>query len=931
VPSITANGSYDANVLYKTVTTDENNNPIEEFKDKEGRVVLKRNYDISVAHDTYYVYDVYGNLTYVLPPKAEGDTGSNVLDELCYQYQYDYRNRLVAKKLPGKQWEYMVYDKLDRVVATGPAFSPFSDETGAGWLITKYDVFNRVVYTGWLNSPATSSARTTMQQAQNNATTINESKQSGTTIDAIAVNYSNNVSPTSFKLLSVNYYDDYVIPNVSGLASSVDNQTVTTATKGLATGSWMRVPTTSAEVKAEITSILYDYKYRPIRSYTTNYLGGYTYTDSKLDVFSGQLQYTIQKHKRTTGDSELTVKEAFTYTAQDRLIQHTHQINGGAEQLLAENTYDELGQLISKKVGNTSVTPLQKVDYSYNIRGWMTAINSIANLNVGTDPADLFGFKLNYNIVEGSATAANKLYNGNIAETFWSTATDGGFVRNYGYKYDNLNRLKEANYQKSGQVTGMYNENLSYDKNGNIMNLSRYGDRDEQYLPIQIDNLGYNYGTNSNQLKSVTDATNNTSGFKDGNTTGDDYVYDANGNMTVDKNKNITGIVYNHLNLPTKIIFPTGNIVYFYNASGQKVQKVVTENTTVTTTDYIGGYQYQNTVLQYFPTAEGYVKNTPVSGTNTYSYVFNYTDHLGNTRLSYTKDTTTSSLKILEENNYYPFGLKHNSYNVDNFQPEYKYQYNGKELQDELGLNMYAYGFRNYDPATGRWVNIDPLLNDLDFKFDPNDIDKDNDDEVDFAMKTTLGNGGGIFNIDNLNPYSYGYNDPIRFDDPDGRCPICVYVVAALLYSEFVNAPSGNAKTDSRNYNESKSNKALVSGAVLAGGAKTIINSAKAKAVEKATETTKGEKTHQTYTKTNKETKETYSGRTSGNKTPRENVAARDAKHHKDKDGFGPAKLDKSSTNKDAIRGREQQLIKQNGGAKSEGGTSGNAINGGKS
>ena len=300
--------------------------------------------------------------------------------------------------------------------------------------------------------------------------------------------------------------------------------------------------------------------------------------------------------------------------------------------------------------------------------------------------------------------AANKLYNGNIAETFWSTSTDRGFVRNYGYKYDNLNRLKDATYQKSGQVTGMYNENLSYDKNGNIMNLSRYGDRDEQYLPIQIDNLQYEYATNSNKLLNVADNSNNTSGFKDGNTTGDDYVYDANGNMTVDKNKNISSIVYNHLNLPTKIIFPTGNIVYFYNASGQKVQKVVTENTTVTTTDYFSGYQYKNLVLQYFPTVEGYVE----PNLSSFKYVFQYKDHLGNVRLSYTKDTT-GSLKILEESNYYPFGLKHNSYNVDNFQPDYKYKYNGKELQDELGLNMYDYGARFYDPAIGKFWQIDPM------------------------------------------------------------------------------------------------------------------------------------------------------------------------------------------------------------------------------
>jgi RHS repeat-associated protein len=442
----------------------------------------------------------------------------------------------------------------------------------------------------------------------------------------------------------------------------------------------------------------------------------------------------VQKHKRTAADTELSIKDAFTYSAQDRLLTHTHQINGGTVQLLADNTYDELGKLISKKVGNTSATPLQKVDYAYNIRGWMKTINNPTALQQGTDPADLFGFKMNYNTVDGNTAVANKLYNGNIAETFWSTATDGGFVRNYGYKYDQLNRLKDATYQKSGQVTGMYDENLSYDKNGNIMNLSRYGDRDEQYLPIQIDNLQYGYATNSNKLMSVVDNSNNTSGFKDGITTGDDYVYDANGNMTVDKNKKIASIVYNHLNLPTKIVFPTGNIVYFYTASGQKVQKVVTENTTITTTDYLGGYHYKNAVLQFFPTAEGYVKNTPVSGTNTYSYVFNYTDHLGNVRLSYTKNPSTNALDIIEESNYYPFGLKHNSYNVDNYQPEYKYQYNGKEMQDELQLNLYDFGARNYDPVLGRWMNVDPL-----------------------AEK-----------MRRHSPYNYAFNNPIYFIDPDG-------------------------------------------------------------------------------------------------------------------------------------------------------------------
>ena len=740
---------YAANQLYKNLSFDENtaatptetNGSTLEFKNKAGQVVLKRTYATTGGvessmeqHDTYYVYDIYGNLTYVIPPKADMALTQAILDELCYQYQYDARNRLAAKKLPGKQWEFMVYDKLDRVVATGPAFSPFSDVTASGWLITKYDAFNRAVYTGWLNSGATATTRATLQQAQNGATTINENKQNGNTIDTVPVNYSNNVVPTTFKLLSVNYYDTYEIPNVSGLATSVEGQTATTATKGLPTGSWIRVATTTAETKAETSYILYDAKFRPIRSYTTNYLGGFTGTDSKLDSFSGQLQYTLQKHKRTDADTELTIKDAFTYSAQDRLLTHTHQINGGTVQLLADNTYDELGKLTSKKVGNTSASPLQKVDYTYNIRGWMKTINNPTALQQGTDPADLFGFKINYNTLDGNTAVANKLYNGNIAETFWSTATDGGFVRNYGYKYDNLNRLKDATYQKSNLVTHMYDENLTYDKNGNILTLKRNGDNDAQTGAFAIDNLSYAYASNSNKLMSVTDTpASATSGFKDGNTTGDDYVYDANGNMTVDNNKKITAITYNHLNLPTKIVFLTGNIVYIYNVSGQKVQKVVTENTTVTTTDYLGGYQYKNTVLQFFPTAEGYVEPDG----SFFKYVFQYKDHLGNVRLSYTKNITTNVLDIIEENNYYPFGLKHNGYNTTTLStnPALKTKYNGKEYQDELRLNTFDYGFRQYMPDIGRWAQVDPLAE----KF--------------------IGES----------PYAYVNNDPLGFSDFDGK------------------------------------------------------------------------------------------------------------------------------------------------------------------
>ena len=201
-------------------------------------------------------------------------------------------------------------------------------------------------------------------------------------------------------------------------------------------------------------------------------------------------------------------------------------------------------------------------------------------------------------------------------------------------------------------------------------------DTDGMQFENPIDNLTYLYDDdNKNQLLRVFDSTANPQGFSDDSDgisdTEDDYAYDDNGNMTHDDNKGITHITYNHLNLPVEIIFGTyGKIAYLYNATGNKLKKTVTEGTTITTTDYLTGFQYKNSKLQFFSHAEGYVNATEemvlMGGTSyRFNYVFNYTDHLGNIRLSYSLDPSTKVLKIIEENHYYPFGLKHTGYNSD--------------------------------------------------------------------------------------------------------------------------------------------------------------------------------------------------------------------------------------------------------------------------
>lgn len=773
-------GTYPVNELYKSITKNENwtsgdNNTTQEFKDKEGHVILKRSFGVSVVsgvevntiHDTYYVYDQYGNLTYVLPPLADGLIDQDVLDNLCYQYKYDYRNRLVEKKSPGKQWEYIVYDKLDRVIATGPTLSPFTNSAPNtyGWTITKFDAFGRNILTAWATGTNSSAYRKTLQN--NYDTTVNplfETKAtSSTTVNNVSFNYTNLSIPTSnYHILSVNYFDDYDYPNSPTVFSNVmhdNSQAVyynnTLKPKGLATGSWIRILESSAAtpVKADESYILYDKKARPVRMRKSNYLTGYTQIDSKID-FSGKVEFTETKHKMKSGDTELYTREDFTYSDQGRLLTHIHKIGtSGTPQLLSKKKYNALGQLISKRVGGTDVTTfsgLQKVDYTYNIRGWLKSINDVTNLSEGGSiPQDLFAFKINYNEVENAPNyVGTPLYNGNIAEIYWRTKNDN-IKRKYGYEYDDLNRLKNAVYQKPGAataVTNSYNESLTYDKNGNIQTLLRNGDLDTDIFTIQIDNLVYSYDSDEpNKLLKVLDTTTHPEGFKDDSVDGindsaDDYSYDADGNMTADENKGITSVKYNHLNLPVEIVF-TGNnkkIEYLYNAAGIKLKKTVTDDATVTKTYYVSGFQYTEPtpnkfVLEFFPHAEGYVNSTDFNGNNVFHYVFNFTDHLGNVRMSYTWDDQNSMLRILEENHYYPYGVKHKKYNTDtwdfvktegegyntgvilehtapNTDLSYQYKLNGKEWQSELGLNMYAMDMRQYDPAIGRWIVQDPII-----------------------------------------------------------------------------------------------------------------------------------------------------------------------------------------------------------------------------
>jgi RHS repeat-associated protein len=717
ISSVSQSSFFTEGQLYKNTTTDEDGNKTIEFKNGRGQTILSRKVlSPSENADTYYVYNEYEQLAYIIPPAAAIATpDTTVLDNLCYQYRYDSRYRLAEKKLPGKGWDLMVYDKQDRLILTQDAVlrTTINSFGARGWLFTKYDQFDRVVYTGFFSNTAT---RIAMQTAVNNmaANAGNNETRTETSfmLNNLVIYYTKNAFPTgSMTILTVNYYDSYPTNIQVEIPTTILGQKVLTQpgqgksknTSGLPVASYLK----NIEDGAWTMNFnWYDTKGRIIGTNSINHLAGFTNTKTEYD-FAGMVKQRITNHKKSRTDGEeIQVKERFVYDDQNRILKHYHQVNNLQEELLADNTYNEIGQLTNKKTGNTSGTPLQSIDYAYNIRGWVTKVNNPANLG-----EKLFAYELKYENPADAAYAPAK-YNGNISEFDWRTA-NGNFLRRYAYKYDALERLKDASYREpnaTAPVNDGYTEKLTYDLNGNIQTLKRY--QALANVPILIDDLKYQV-YEGNRLKKVVDENTNPSGYPSG---GNTIAYDGNGNMTDHLDKGITSILYNFLNLPKEVNFAQDNnkLQFLYRADGTKLKKTYTyfasrSGLTLTkNTEYLDGFQYEqaggsiSSLLQFFPTAEGYYDFQKKR------YVYNYEDHLGNIRLSYYQSTSVDAVVIDKETNYYQLGMEYDGWNGTNSQlPSYTYGFQGQEKQTETGWSSFKW--RNSIPELGRFFNVDPL------------------------------------------------------------------------------------------------------------------------------------------------------------------------------------------------------------------------------
>ncbi len=431
------NGHFAANELTLTETIDEEGAQTNEFVDKRGRTVLKEVENLTDEGlvewlRTYYVYDDFNNLRFVFPPKAinilnhgnynPADIDDPILKNLAFQYEYDQRQRMIMKKVPGAEPIYMIYDQFDRLVFTqdGNQYVKHDEE----WSFTKYDHLNRPVITGTieLQGILVGADRNAKRQDLLNKLTTHydnglganpairyESFDASTTFGYTDRSYPL-ASLTSQKILTVTYYDNYDFrtDNLLGTAANyvfapeldLLNAEVFDKVKGQVTGSKTKV---LGEDKWLNTVTYYDDRYRVIQTITDNYTGGFDRVTSKYD-FSGRVIKTKQTHRR--GENifdDLEVRQSFTYDHASRLLNTYHQINNQDSVLMSANKYNEIGELVEKNLHATDIASpqfKQSVDYRYNIRGWLTQINnsalSSAGINADETVMDYFGMQLYY-------------------------------------------------------------------------------------------------------------------------------------------------------------------------------------------------------------------------------------------------------------------------------------------------------------------------------------------------------------------------------------------------------------------------------------------------------------------------------------------------------------------------------------------------------
>lgn len=707
VSSLSCNGFYPACALDKKETTDEDGRVTQEYTDFLKRLVLRRQLSSADTLDTYYVYNGYGQLCFVLTPEYQAH---GYKDLYGYEYNYDLYGRLEKRKFPGCGRTQFYYNDDNRQIG-------FKDPDGQKWFVL-YDTYGRQVMKGTCSSFNTIRYHD-VEMSDNDAGLY------GTGYTGMDIAQISNGTPQE-----ISFYDDYRFLSKTIFASNPNaallRQDAHSVAKGLLTGQACR--TSSGAML--LTVYYYDSKGRVIDRRQTTLDGGlyqqtteYSFTDNPVKETAKLL---------LNGQTHIINKTYSYYENNDRLHTVSLSYNGQDTTVIATYSYDSLGRLSEKTHGGSAGS----VSYTYNLRNWVTHITGR-------------GFSEWLYYTNGYGTP---YYSGNVSSIQWKVSSED-FMRGYKFYYDGFSRLTSAAYAEGSDFSkhnDRYSEWISeYTANGCIRKIERCGLKSDGKYG-KIDNLRMYY--TGMQVDSVKEdalpvtragAFDFVAGRLQG-IGGKQYAYNSKGSMLWDANKGVSYIEYDSMDHPQRVQFYNGSATEFvYSSTGEKLRTIhhtavpnivvpVSEilaldhtNTLYSdTTEYIGDFVIENGSVRKYLFPGGYVT---IVGSSTVKHYY-VCDHLGSIR-----SVVNEYGGIEQQNHYYPFGAIYADAGYGSAVQPFKY--NGKWLDRMHGFNLYDYGARMYDPLLCRFTQIDPL-----------------------AEKYY-----------GISPYVYCVNGPVNSIDPDGR------------------------------------------------------------------------------------------------------------------------------------------------------------------
>lgn len=735
-------------------------------------------------HYTLYYYDQAGNLVQTVPPNgvdilssAEvkkimlGITTANPAHTMITRYQYGSLNQLLWQKTPDAGESNFWYNDKAQLRLSQNA-QQLKDRH---YSYVKYDELSRLIEAGEM-----------LTEADVNVL-IDSLASSSFPVNDEAYQLSD-VSRTHYDLGRSSIQEDFAQSNLRTRVAWIEviekDRTDTLATYY------------SYDIHGNVRSLL-------------QHIPGLSdkRTDYVYDLISGKVNYVLYQY----GAHNQFIHQ-YTYDADNRITDVHTSTDGYLWDHDARYFYYLHGPLARVELGEYRV---QGLDYYYTLQGWIKGVNMPYEDDPGNDGfssstvgRDVFAFTLGYyqddyqtigNSIPLSDTRDqlwtrydesmdnSGLFNGNISWMVTDLKKIGqqNGARAKGmqamlYQYDQLHRIVQGRSLTSYTAgTGFaarttapspYDENYTYDPNGNILTLNR---RDDQ--AGVLNDFHYDYYTGTNKLKYLDPvvrdtvyrgavisnnkvyrnitvdstsyvpagrnvelrATNNIYITDDFDVEDDAdfhgyvltdeegaYVYDAIGNLIWDQEQGVK-IQWTPSGKVRQVTTKGDSTVvtFRYDGMGNRVEKKVVKIDTAYVTRYVrdgsGNVMaiYNDTLLTeqaFYGSARlgMYRGHRALAQRRLGAKQYELSNHLGNVIGVITDNVGISAdsawALVINANDYYPFGLEMKGRVYSD--STYRYGFNGQEKVDEIGTSHYTALYWEYDSKIGRRWNRDPVV-----------------------------------------------------------------------------------------------------------------------------------------------------------------------------------------------------------------------------